>query len=398
MIERPQTPPDPPAPPKSRSVLLALSWYDLRVHRGVSRYAAANGWRLDTRMANSREVVWGWRGDGVLCKLGCATVDKEVAALVNSLSLPTVDLSVFGPEYGYPALEFDPAEIGELALNHLVERGIRNFGFFPDLPNKPVEMRRDAFGAAAAARGAKLHPIAPVPPSEQPGGWVNVEEELGRRIAALPKPVGILCFNDSWGAQLIHALERVGLRCPEDVAVLGVDNDALACEALPVGLSSVALDLEAWGERAAARLDAAMDAKDAGQAPPSADLERFPAATVVVRRSTDVVAVEHPDVAIAVEYIAEHLAAPVTVEAVVANGRLSRSGLKQAFSRHLGRSIQGEIERERADRIRRFLLTSDLAIDSIATRVGLASARSLHRLFARNAECTPAEFRRRYRG
>ncbi|WP_419192295.1 substrate-binding domain-containing protein [Engelhardtia mirabilis] len=386
------------APPRTgRSVLLALSWYDPRVHRGVARYAAERGWRLDARMANSREPVWGWQGDGVLCKLGCTAVDEQVAQLVASLGLPAVDLSVFGPHHGVTAIEFDPDHIGALAADHLLARGIRHLAFFPDLDAPPVRLRREGFARALAERGLGLLDLAPVQ-TDQVDGWIAAEEELGRRLAELPRPVGVLCFNDTWGAQVVHAAGRAGLRCPEDVAVLGVDNQALACEALPVPLSSVALDLEAWGERAAARLDALMGARERGERPTEPSLERLAVGTVVARRSTDLVAVAHRDVAAAVAFIAQHLADPVRVDAVVAAGRLSRSGLKQAFARHLGRSIQGEIERARLERIRGLLLSTDWSLETIAGEVGLSSARSVHRLFTRGGEAGPAEFRRRYKG
>lgn len=376
--------------PRGRSVLLALSWYDPRVHRGVARFAAERGWRLDARMANTREPVWGWRGDGVLCKLGCTQVDRQVAELVKSLDLPTVDLSMFGPEHGVPGYEFDPERIGELAAEHLAASGVAHYGFFPHLDEPPVRMRRQGFERALRQRG---HTLIDVEPIETVEDWLAAEEQLGARLAALPRPIGILCFNDTWGAQLIHAIERAGLRCPEDVAVLGVDNQALTCDTLPVGLSSVALDLEAWGAGAAAQLEAAMDA-DGARAP---SMEWFPAGAIVARGSTQRISTGHRDVERALRYIHERLDEPLSVQAVVDDNALSRSGLKQAFQRHRGRSIQTEIERARLERIHQRLLTTDWSLEDIAADVGLSGARSLHRMFARHGEETPAEFRRRYR-
>jgi LacI family transcriptional regulator len=385
------SPPAAPAGPRrGRSVLLALSWYDPRVHRGVARFAAERGWRLDARMANTREPVWGWRGDGVLCKLGCTQVDRQVAELIASLGLPTVDLSMFGPEHGVPGFEFDPRRIGELAAEHLAACGVAHYGFFPLLDEPPVRMRRAGFEAALAERGHALLDVRPVAAGED---WLAAEERLGAQLAALPRPIGILCFNDTWGAQLIHALERAGLRCPEDVAVLGVDNQALTCETLPVPLSSVALDLEAWGAGAAAQLEAAMNA-DAARAP---GMQWFPAGAIVARASTQRIATGHRDVERALRFIHEHLDAPLSVQTVVADNALSRSGLKQAFQRHRGRSIQAEIERARLERIHQRLLTTDWSLEDIAADVGLSGARSLHRLFARHGDETPTEFRRRYR-
>jgi len=376
-----------------RSVLLALSWYDPRVHQGVARYAAAHGWELDARMAYSRERAWGWRGDGVLTKLGCSRRDEELVRFVQSLALPTVDLSVFGPTVGVPGVEFDPLGIGSVAAEHLCERGLSRFAFFPSLEDEPIASRRRGFAQALAERGHEVLAIAPVDAAALGGNWMEAEEELGRRLARLAGegPLGVLAFNDEWAAQLVRAADRAGLDVPGRVAVLGVDDQALACESARVPLSSVALDFEGWGEAAAALLDRAMDGERLAPR-----LALHPAGAVVARLSTDLVAVEHPDVRAAVELIARDLARGLTVEDVVARSRLSRSGLKAAFARTLGRSIQDELERARSQRIELRLRETDWSLERIAEDVGLSSTRTLQRLFARRNGCSPSEYRERH--
>ncbi|MCA9299695.1 MAG: hypothetical protein KDA28_11545, partial [Phycisphaerales bacterium] len=113
-----------------RLILLAMSWYDHRVHLGISKYAKERGWRVDARMANSTEMAWGWQGDGVITKLGCSTLDEEIRDFVLGLECPTVDMSVFGPGEGLPAIEFDPLQIGRLAATHFIERGFRRFAWY----------------------------------------------------------------------------------------------------------------------------------------------------------------------------------------------------------------------------------------------------------------------------
>jgi len=158
-----------------------------------------------------------------------------------------------------------------------------------------------------------------------------------------------------------------------------------------VPLSSVALDFEGWGEAAAALLDRAMDGERLAPR-----LALHPAGAVVARLSTDLVAVEHPDVRAAVELIARDLARGLTVEDVVARSRLSRSGLKAAFARTLGRSIQDELERARSQRIELRLRETDWSLERIAEDVGLSSTRTLQRLFARRNGCSPSEYRERH--
>ncbi|MCA9298939.1 MAG: helix-turn-helix domain-containing protein, partial [Phycisphaerales bacterium] len=198
-------------------------------------------------------------------------------------------------------------------------------------------------------------------------------------------------------SRVIRACERVGLRVPEDVAVLGVDDNELVCEHLSVPLSSVGLDLEMWGAMAAARLGALMD-RPAGAPPPEPTLELFAPRQIVTRQSTDILAVAHPDVAAAAKYIATHFASRLTARDVIDQSRLSGSGLKQAFRTHLRRSISDEIQRVRLEAVRRLLVETDWTLDRIASDVGLGDVRNLHRLFDRFEQESPTEYRRQRQG
>ncbi len=371
----------------SRSVLLAMSWYDARVHEGVARFAARAGWHLDARMANSSEPAWGWSGDGVLCKLGCSEVDEKLRDFVCGLGLPTVDLSVFGPNHGLPSLEFDPREIGRLAADHFFERGFRHFAWYPVADGKPVRLRREGFELALRERGHEAIAIEPIPTAEgEP--WEARERALGERLAALPRPIGVLAFNDDWAVQVLRGCARAGLIVPDEVAVLGIDNQELVCNHLPIPLSSVRLDLESWGERAAGKLDARMRGTD-----DELETEWVSPSEVVPRASTDVLAVEHPGVARAVEYIGAHYTERIGVDEVVAASGLSRSGLKQAFRKYLHRSVHDELVRVRSQAARRLLVDTDWTLERIAEDVGLGSTRNLFRLFAREESMTPHAYR-----
>ncbi|KAA3614530.1 MAG: helix-turn-helix domain-containing protein [Planctomycetota bacterium] len=379
----------------ARSVLLALSWYDHRVHRGVARYAERFGWYLDARMANSTEPVWGWQGDGVLCKIGCTAVDEELRNFVLSLNLPTVDLSVFGPPAGLPALEFNPMEIGRLAAEHFLQRGFAHFAWYPNLPGAPLAARRNGFQNCLAERGFPVHLLDPIPTEQVPQGWQDGELKLGRKLAKLPQPIGILAFNDDWAVQLLRACEAVGLQVPEQVAVLGIDNQSLVCEHLAVPLSSVRLDLEAWGEQAASMLHRFMEKESSWtEAQKEADMAWMSPSEVVARRSTDVIAVKHSAVSKAVAFISENFAEGLQVADVVRASGLSRSGLKEAFRRHLHRSIHEEIQRVQCLEMRRLLRTTDWTLDRVARACGLANVRHLHRLFGRFETMTPQEYRK----
>lgn len=383
---------DSAAVPTGKSVLLAMSWYDHRTHLGISRFAKQHGWRVDARMANSTEMAWGWRGDGVITKIGCSAVDEDLREFITQLNCPTIDLSMFGPQLGFPSLEFDPAQIGRLAAEHFLERGLSNFAWFPYVDALPITMRREGFESAIhELAGASVHRI-PIPETTASDtDWTSEEILLARYLSTLPRPIAVLCFNDEWGSRIIRACETAGLRVPEDVAVLGVDDNQLICEHQPVTLSSVQLDLEHWGRVAAGMLGKLMIASSASE--PS--LEFIAPSGISVRESTDVISVNHSDVLQAARFISERYKHGINASDVIKQGRLSGSGLKQAFRKHLGRSINEEIRRVRYEHTRRLLVETDWTLDRIAYEVGLNDARSLHRLFALHHEETPSEYRRK---
>jgi len=300
-------PPSDPAQPPRRSVLLALAWYDHRAHRGATRYALEHGWHLDATMANASEFAHGWQGDGVICKLGCTKLHPEYLRFVQGLGLPAVDLSVFGHPAGFPSLEFDPVDIARQAKEHFYERGLHHFAWFPADPAPPIKLRQQAFVQTMAKLGHDVHDIPSFHTGEDNKAWQQAAQDLGEHLKSLPGPLAVLCFSDEWGLKVLEACQRVGLSVPEDVAVLGINNNTLVCESRSVPLSSVRLDMEAWAYRACEMLDNIMDGES------FEGMIHFPAGEVVTRRSTDMLAVDHPEVAKAVRFIAvsyTHLTLP----------------------------------------------------------------------------------------
>lgn len=374
----------PPLSIPPRSILLALTWYDHRIHAGVARFALEHGWNLDARMANSKEALTDWSGDGVVCKLGCSTPDPGLHAFVRDLRLPLVDMSFFHQGLRKTTMvEFDNHAVARLATEHFLGRGIRNFAYFPATASLSVADRRECFCAELKRRGHALHPLAPCP-----GHWSEAEGDLGRQLASLPGPVGVLCFNDNYGVKVLHAAARAGLRVPEQVAILGIDNNALVCEHLATPLSSVVLDMEAQGYRAAEELQRLMN--DRRAAPRTVFL---PPAGICVRRSTDHVATDHTGVSAAVRFIHDQFRQPIQVEDVAGAARMARSSLKQAFQDELGRSVTDEIERIRMQEACRLLAETGLKLSVVAQRAGLNNERRLLRCFRTRLGMTPHTYR-----
>jgi LacI family transcriptional regulator len=202
----------------------------------------------------------------------------------------------------------------------------------------------------------------------------------------------VMACNDDRGREVLEACRAAGLRVPEEVAVVGVDNDELLCELGDPPLSSVALNAEAGGYRAAALLDLMMR----GRVRKRRQLLVEPL-HVVARRSTDIVALDDPEVAAALHFIHDHAAEPIVVDDLVRHVLISRRSLEIRFRTVTGRTLHAEIQRVRVARACRLLLETELAVSRVAEASGFGSPSYLSQIFRREFATTPAGYRRRHR-
>ena len=212
-------------------------------------------------------------------------------------------------------------------------------------------------------------------------GW------LGR----LPTPVALMAANDDRGRKVLQAGVTAGLQVPEDIAVVGVDDDDLVCELSAPPLSSVALDLEGAGYQAAELLDGLMSGRIEGFHELLVD-----PLWVVTRRSTDVVAQGDRDVATSLAFIRDNAHRPIGVTAVVNQTDLSRRALERRFTQAVGRTIREEIVRCRLERAKRLLLQTELPTHRVAEASGFGNFKPMARAFRREEDVSPGEFRRRH--
>jgi LacI family transcriptional regulator len=208
----------------------------------------------------------------------------------------------------------------------------------------------------------------------------------------LPKPVGVMACRDDQGLRLLDACRRAGVLVPDQVAVLGVDNDDIQCHMATPPLTSIDLNPEHVGYEAAALLERLMDAK-----PPPAGPVLLPPRAVVMRQSTDVVAVDDPEIAAALQYIRRHACDGLRVAELLARLPLSPSVLERRFRALLGRSPKAEISRVQLERARQLLAETDLPLDAVAEKAGLRDARYLCDVFARKTGMTPGAYRKQSR-
>ena len=371
-------------------VLMALGYYDHQLHRGVVRYAREAGWSLDTSMAHYGVLPEYWQGDGVLTLL--LPHREDVLHFARRQEVPVVGLSLDVEEIRVPRVCLDNERIGYLAAEHLLERGFENLGFYKFSNICDVRGREEGFRKAVEEAGAQYFSLDWHADSHEHSqrGWF---EWLKERLRELPVPVGIMAQSDNRAAQLITACEAAGLVIPDEIAVIGVDNDEYACEFASVPISSVDSARETLAYEGAALLGRLMQ----GEKPPASPLEIKPRG-VVVRKSSDILAVPHKAVARALSFIWERFRDRIGVDDVVGQSYMSRCGLYRAFEKHVGRSIGEELARKRVEYAKRLLAESDEKLHRVARLSGFTGGEHFSRAFTRIVGQTPSEFRRKAQG
>ncbi len=278
-----------------------------------------------------------------------------------------------------------------MAAEHLLERDFRHYAYVGAAGRVWSGRRQEGF--CERVREAGFEPrVYRLPRSRRAAAWEREQPVLSGWLAALPRPVGVMASNDDRGREVLEACREAGLRVPEEVAVVGVDDDELLCELADPPLSSVALNAEAGGYRAAALLDGMMR----GQSREPRRLLVEPV-HVVGRRSTDIVALGDAEVAAALHFIQDHATESIGVSDIVEAVVISRRALELRFRRAIGRTLHAEIRRVRLERAGRLLVETDLPITRVAKASGFGRASYLAQAFRQAFGATPARYRRRMR-
>ncbi len=323
-----------------------------------------------------------WDGDGIIARIE----SPRIARAVLASGLPAVDLSAgrFAPLL--PWVETDDAAIARLAAQHLLERGFKQFGYCGDVRFRWSQQRGETFRRLIREAGHPCHDFV------EPDRPTDEIAALARWLQGLPKPAGVFTCYDIRGQQVLDACRVAGLAVPEEVAVLGVDNDELLCELAFPPLTSVMLNARGAGYEAAALLARLMR----GVRVPPVETRIAPLG-ICPRQSTDVLAVGDPHVAWALRFIREHACDPVDVGDVLRAVPLSRSILEKRFRQMLNRTVHDEIIAVRLIRARQLLSETDLSLAEIATRTGFEHPEYFSVVFKRETGTPPRDFRRNLR-
>jgi LacI family transcriptional regulator len=326
-------------------------------------------------------------------------VSDTLADALGSVRRPLVNVASVLTDLPFPRVGVDHRQVGRLAASHLRERGFRHFGFVGH-PHHFYSIEREVGFRQALA--LKSHSLAcyherPARSYRQRGRLLVLNEGLQRWLRTLPKPVGVFACHDVWGVQVVEACRLMRLRVPDDVAVVGVDNDDLLCELARPSLSSIIVPAERIGYEAASLLQRLL--RRAGRnanplAKPPLKPLLIPPFGVVTRQSSDVLAGGDTDVTAAVRFIRDHGHLPLSVEDVLRVVPVSRRFLERRFRALLERGVGKEIRRVHLARTKNLLATTALSMAEIAEQSGFSSVHYLSRVFRQETGLTPTAFRR----
>lgn len=363
--------------------------------RGIAEYKRDHGaWSVffdDMAHAESDpEWLLGHNWDGVISR----HTSPMLAHACAERGIPLVDLNDSPAFVGVSKIRPANASIGRLGADHLLSAGFRSFAFSGFRSEGWARERRAGFAEALAQAGQSciVHEV------DYPGGlspdWDQQQQAaLAEWLRQLPKPTAVMACNDLRALQVLAAADAALLRVPEEIAVLGANNDAVRCELAHPSLSSVATNPVQAGRQAAELLTQLMGGQ---QAQAAVDIRVEPAG-VVSRCSTDVLAVADKGVAAAVAYIRAHACEGINVDQVLKHVAMSRSQMEKKFRKHLDRSPQKEIRRVQIHRISQLLTETDLPLKRIAEMTGFDYMEYMSMVFKRETGHSPGSFRRRYR-
>ncbi|MFA9478850.1 substrate-binding domain-containing protein [Phycisphaerales bacterium AB-hyl4] len=379
-----------------KKVGLLLTIFSTHTHeamRGIATYAGRYGaWQIYTRP----QTTFGFLPDLEHADLDGLIAYQQPHTDVEPLlrrGVPVVNMSTRVVPLPQVSVVSDSQALGRLGAAHLLERGFRKLAFC-GFENEPFSRDR-LLGFQAGVREAGLELavwLDPGGPSAAPWPAERLAA-LDRWLRSLPAPVGVMACNDTWGQQVLAACSRAGLTVPEQVAVLGIDNDDVICNLTNPPLSSIDRNVYQLGYEAAALLDRLM----AGEAPPTTPM-LLPPRRVVARRSTDVLAIEDEQVREAVAFIRANYASPIAVKHVCDAVTSARSSLLRRFQHQLGTSPARLINQHRINQARELLVETDADMPSIATACGFANANHFSTVFRRLAGMPPTQYRKESRG
>jgi LacI family transcriptional regulator len=364
-------------------VVLNRTENDWRVLEGIANHNRATNWRI--RLAHGEaspgEAIRRWQPDGVIFNF-----DER---LPLPRDLPRIRL--FRETRTCDWVGLDDPRIGAMGARYFLDKGFTSLVFLTGHMGFRSKGRFAGFRQAAMQRGVEVRLVesgseSGLLPSHQRDGAVA---KLGAELRDMPGPVAVLALNDYFALDVIDACHQAGLTIPEQVSVLGVDNDAHVCAIARPALSSIRLPYRKIGERAAALLEERMGSG----APAPSQAVPFPPDEIVERESSSLFAVRDPQLSRALEFIRKHRSRPVSVAELTRASGASKTLLQNKFRTDLGRTPLQEIHRQRIEHAKEILCETSFSLEEIAARCGFSDQAQFSKLFRKVTGNSPGRFR-----
>ena len=368
--------------------------YGRNLINGIAGFGRLHDWQLlfEYRGKNTAEPNWleDFDGDGVITT--CPTPTHSVS--LRAKGTPVVDLGS-GRQANVESellIDSDHRHVGELAAEHFVSKGHRHFAFL-GYSDHPVSREREA-GFVAALKKHGYTPERHHTPERQERSFEILHKGDATFIASLPRPCGLFCCWDEVGYRAVHTALDLGIAVPEDLAVLGVDNDPVFCGTARIPLSSIDPDITRMGFLTASWLEALMN----GNKIREIDLPRqVQSKGLVIRQSSALEAVDDPLVRRFLELLRQRRPGTLTIEALAVDCHVSRRLLEQRVKAATGKTPRQHLSASLVEAIKRFLTQTDYTLAHIAEVLGFEHSERLSHLFRRETGKTPGEFRRNWR-
>ena len=372
--------------------------YSKGLLKGITKYSREHGPWVFCRMPLFHREMKGiegildwaldWEADGIIGQL----YNTEDIEKITQAGIPVIAQDFEERFANIPNITGAHHETGSMAADYFLKKGFKNFAFYGF--SNIVWSRERAEGSdervSRAGYGVYYFENENVH-SNDSELWYYKPSSLSKWLLSLPKPIAILSCDDRLGQHITEACRHSGIRIPEEVAVLGVDNDELICELCDPPLSSIAQDAEKGGYDTARLLDRMIR----NEIDTLYDIIVRPT-QVITRQSTDIYATQDDFIATTLTYIHQHIDKNLQVDDVVKQVPLARRSLEMRFQHVIGYPIYKYIQNLRIEKFAKKLLETDLMVFEIALELGLNDSKNIARQFRQVKGCTPLEYRNRY--
>jgi len=374
------------------------------VMTGISEYAHHKGdWQIIIWPDNTLESLRFLKEHG--CKGAFVSVQTSTKAQqILQIGMPVIALSTLQDMSSLPFISADNEKVAEMAYEHLSNKKFKHYGFFGLTESKWSHERSEYFSRLVARDGGMIYRFQERPITSKsdmfpfPKLCIDMmltqgQEDLIQWLKNLPKPIAILASCDIVACHLSNVANEVGLIVPDEIAILGIDNDAALCNICNPPLSSVALNLKKAGYEAAALMDRIISGQEQLEGQRVTIVPEY----VQSRGSTDIFAVEDPEIVLALKYIRQNSSRPMQVEDIANHLCVSKRSLQMKFQKALGKAIHDEIILAHLEIAKSLLIETSLSVDAIAEKSGFCYTSNMRRAFMTITGMLPRKYRQRHR-